>query len=134
LLDLCCAYWIGTKKFRFSFLLILDEGGLREGWVKPAYSSLAATGRIITNQQLGKTVVKWRQNSGKSAAKRRPLIYSRMQHSAARPRRIGSETWPSIPSSASLAAFSFAFCLFLMKADGGKAGKICLFLAGNNSC
>jgi hypothetical protein len=30
------------KTFSFSFLLILDEGGLREGWVKFAYSSLAA--------------------------------------------------------------------------------------------
>jgi hypothetical protein len=34
-----------------SFLLILDEGGLREGWVKPAYSSLAATDRIFTKQR-----------------------------------------------------------------------------------
>jgi hypothetical protein len=33
------------KKFSFSILLILDEGGLREGWVKSAYSSLAATAR-----------------------------------------------------------------------------------------
>jgi hypothetical protein len=32
-------------KFSFSFLLILDEGGLREGWVKSAYSPLAATAR-----------------------------------------------------------------------------------------
>jgi hypothetical protein len=31
------------KTFSFSFLLILDEGGLREGRVKSAYSSLAAT-------------------------------------------------------------------------------------------
>jgi hypothetical protein len=38
--------------FSFSFLLILGEGGLREGWVKSAYSSQAATAgrqRIITN-------------------------------------------------------------------------------------
>jgi hypothetical protein len=28
---------------RDGFLIILDEGGLREGWVKSAYSSLAAT-------------------------------------------------------------------------------------------
>jgi hypothetical protein len=38
-----CAKWIGAKTFSFSFMLILDEGGLREGWVKFAYSSLAAT-------------------------------------------------------------------------------------------
>jgi hypothetical protein len=31
------------KTFSFSFLLILDEGGLREGWVKSAYFLLAAT-------------------------------------------------------------------------------------------
>jgi hypothetical protein len=31
------------ETFSFGFLLILDEGGLREGRVKTAYSSLAAT-------------------------------------------------------------------------------------------
>jgi hypothetical protein len=34
--------WSERKRLVFSFLLILDEGGLREGWVKSAYSSLAA--------------------------------------------------------------------------------------------
>jgi hypothetical protein len=31
------------ETFSFGILLILEEGGLREGWVKTAYSSLAAT-------------------------------------------------------------------------------------------
>jgi hypothetical protein len=71
------------KSFSFSFLLILDEGGLREGWVKSAYSSLAATddgtakrrrigGRRVPPARTGiitKTVA--RQNGGKTAAKRR---------------------------------------------------------------
>jgi hypothetical protein len=52
------------KKFSFSILLILDEGGLREGWVESAYSSLAATARphsyaadcrVITNSGTGRT-------------------------------------------------------------------------------
>jgi hypothetical protein len=33
---------IGAISFSFSFLLILDEGGIWEGWVKSAYSLLAA--------------------------------------------------------------------------------------------
>jgi hypothetical protein len=42
---ICCRASCGVdrKTFSFCFLLILDEGGLREGWVKTAYSSLAAT-------------------------------------------------------------------------------------------
>jgi hypothetical protein len=32
---------IGAISFSFSFLLIPDEGGIWEGWVKSAYSSLA---------------------------------------------------------------------------------------------
>jgi hypothetical protein len=48
------------KRFSSSFLLILDEGGLREGWVKPAYSSVAATGRIITKQRRGQMAAKRR--------------------------------------------------------------------------
>jgi hypothetical protein len=33
---------VRSGSLSFSFLLILDEGGLREGWVKSAYYSLAA--------------------------------------------------------------------------------------------
>jgi hypothetical protein len=55
------------KSFSFSFLLILDEGGLREGWVKSAYSSLAAT---AVPQNHNKTA---RQNGGESAAAEFPL-------------------------------------------------------------
>jgi hypothetical protein len=47
--------------FSFSFLLILDEGGLREGWVKSAYSSLATTA--------GKTAAKRRRIGGQNGAK-----------------------------------------------------------------
>jgi hypothetical protein len=77
---------IGAKKmFSFSFLLILDEGGFWEGWVKSAYSLLATTAwprnhnNIFLRQAGGKKRrpirrrEKRRQICGESAAKRRPL-------------------------------------------------------------
>jgi hypothetical protein len=53
--------------FIFSFLLILDEGGLREGWVKSAYSSLAG-----------------RQNGGKTAANLRQKTAPNRNHNKKR--------------------------------------------------
>jgi hypothetical protein len=47
-------------------LLILDEGGLRGGRVKSAYSSLAATGCGI---KTGKSAAKAAKKTGKSAVK-----------------------------------------------------------------
>jgi hypothetical protein len=70
---------IGAKTFSFSFLLILDEGGLREGWVKSAFSSLATTAWprnhnsiffIFLRQNGGRFAVK--KNGGKSGANQRP--------------------------------------------------------------
>jgi hypothetical protein len=69
--------------FSFSFLLILDEGGLREGWAKSAHSSLATTAWPRNHNNIffcvkpaadlppRKTAANRRQISGKTAA---PLI------------------------------------------------------------
>jgi hypothetical protein len=63
---------IVAKTFSFSFLLILDEGGLREGWVKSAYSSLAATAGPQNHNNIfcGKSAANRRRIDGKTAPTR----------------------------------------------------------------
>jgi hypothetical protein len=80
------------KKFSFSFLLILDEGELREGWVKSAYSSLAATGRITAKQRRGKSAAQPRRIGGRRAPPAGITTKQRRGKSAAQPRRIGGKT------------------------------------------
>jgi hypothetical protein len=84
-----------AKLFSFSLLLILDEGGLREGWVKSAYSLLAAT--AVPQNHNKKTArqngtAKQRRIGGRQVPRAKTRIITKQQKSAAKRRQNGSKT------------------------------------------